>query len=126
MQCEVCLKQVKTKRNFRNYFSRETHHICEFCYQKHRLSPQYVVIPIEYGLVYLQVLLRKQFQTIPTAHMSFLKPFILQYLKYHRYDTILYFDEVDDSTFKIIDRLEVGNIYVLTLYDHRLEKGEIL
>jgi hypothetical protein len=126
MQCEVCSKKIKTKRSFNNYFTQETHHICEFCYQKHRLSPQYTVIPIEKGLLYLQVLLRIEFKTIPLAHMSFLKPFIFQYLKYHRHDTILYFDEVDDSTFEMIDLLKVGNIYMLTLYDNRKEKGEIL
>jgi hypothetical protein len=126
MQCEVCLKRIITKRNFNNYFSIEIHHICDFCYQKHRLSPQYIVIPIEQGLIYLQVLLRTEFKTTPLAHMSFIKPFILQYLKYHRHDTILYFDELDDSIFEMIDLLKVGNVYVLTLYDNRKEKGEIL
>ncbi len=126
MQCEVCRKKVRTNKNIFNLFSVETHHICEYCYQRYPLLMRLDVLPIEEGVLIQHLLSSRYYSIHPTAFMSFLKPYYMDFIKHHQGKTFILFDILDNHTLAMLDSLRFGDIYFVSLYENIEKKGEKL
>jgi len=126
MQCEVCRKKVKTNKNIFNLFNPETHHICEYCYQRYPLLMRFQVLPIEEGVLTHHLLSSRFYSINPIAFMSFLKPYYIDYIKHHKDKLFALFDILDDHTLAMLDSLKFGDIYFVSLYENIEKKGEKL
>lgn len=123
MFCEICNKKITTRRNLFNIFKIERHHICEYCYQKYPLIIKRSMIPIDGGEVIWLSLIQTSEHISPLAHMSFYKPFYIEYLRQYKNQIILIFDKISEDWFTLFDKMKLGDIYLLTLYDN-IEKKE--
>ena len=126
MLCEICKKRVTSNKNIFNLFQVETHHICEYCYQRYPLLTRFEVIPIEKGLLHFYLLSSRYYKVTPTAFMSFLKPYYMDFLKHHQGKVLLIFDILDHNTLVLLDSLKFGDIYIVSLYENIEGKGEKL
>ncbi|MFH0767168.1 MAG: hypothetical protein V1920_03650, partial [Bacillota bacterium] len=122
MLCEICGNKVKTKRTILNLFDPEIHHICENCYMQYPLTPRNQVIPIEDGIIHHYSMMRNEVKNSGIAYMSFMKPYVVQYMMHYDDFIFLYKDEIDEDFLTILDSLKLGNIYLLTLYEN-IKKG---
>lgn len=116
MYCQVCFKKISSRRHVFNLFKRETHHICERCYLKYPLIPKRSIIPIQNGIVLWQSMIQTSDWVSPIAHMSFYKPYFIDYLKHYPEYIFLIEDLVEENFIKVLDLIRLGNIYLLTLY----------
>jgi len=119
MLCRICHQIVYVERTLFNLFEKETHAICERCYQRYPLLPTYHVIPIEGGQLYYHVMISRNRNHIPEAYMSFIKPYYVMFMKHFMKDTLLIFDTIEEQTIALLDHLKFGNLYVVTLYENR-------
>ncbi len=126
MLCEVCRKRVSTSKNIFNLFLPETHHICEFCYQRYPLLMTLEVFPIEEGILIQHLLSRRYYPVKPIAYMSFLKPYYMDFLKHHQGKILIIFDILDEHNLVLLDSLKFGDIYFVSLYENIERKGEKL
>lgn len=115
MFCEICLKRIKLKRSWHNYFLVNIHHLCERCFRRYPIVLRTAVIPIEKGLLYHHTLFETRRMVSPLAYMSFLKIFYLNFIRHHKQLTYLYFDEFTEADFETLDQLQLGDLYVVTL-----------
>ncbi len=123
MFCEICKKKITYRKHLFNLFQIERHHICEYCYEKYPLIIRSSVIPIDGGEVTWLSLIQTSEDISPLAHMSFYKPFMIEYLTYHKDSVLLMFDQISEDWFILFDKIALGDIYLLTLYDN-IEKKE--
>ena len=124
MLCEICHKKIVMQRHIFNLFDVSIHHICETCYMKYPTYPKFHVIPIEKAQMYVHIISDFNHRVEPLAYMSFIKPAYINYLKHFSNTIILYFDILDDNIMSILDSLELGDLYVTSLYENIEEKGE--
>jgi hypothetical protein len=117
MFCEICRKKISSRKHLFNIFKINTHHICELCYQKYPLIPKRSMIPIKGGVIIWQSLLQTNDEISPLAHMSFYKPYIIDYLMNFRSHILIINDDLNDDLMSLYDIVEFGDIYFLTLYD---------
>jgi hypothetical protein len=117
MFCEICRKKISVRKHLFNIFKVDTHHICESCYQKYPLIPKRSIIPIKEGVMIWQSLIQTNDDISSLAHMSFYKPYIIDYMNNYNTHVLLIDDYFNDNLFKIYDIFELGDIYFLTLYD---------
>lgn len=123
MICEICKKKITYRISLFNLFKIERHHICDYCYEKYPLIIRNSMIPIDGGEVTWLSLIQTSEDISPLAHMSFYKPFILDYLKHHKQSVLIIIDKISEDWFILFDNLKLGDIYLLTLYDN-IEKKE--
>ncbi len=124
MLCEHCRKKIITERHLWTLFKQETHSICDSCYQRYPLFPQSMKIPIEKGIAHVHVMVSRGPKIEPQCYQSFLKIYYLDYLKHYSKTTFIYEDYLDDDGWQIIESLEFGDLYLVTLYENTHEKGE--
>ncbi|MBN2299884.1 MAG: hypothetical protein JXC31_01725 [Acholeplasmataceae bacterium] len=125
MQCEICRKKVKTKKNIINLFHPEIHHICENCYLENPLIPRLEILPIQEGIIYHHSMLVSRNKLSGLAYMSMMKPYYIDFMKSHTNNLFIYQDQLDEKLYHQMDSLKLGDIYLLTLYEN-IEKGEKL
>lgn len=117
MFCEICRKNVVSRRHLFNIFRKEIHHICDYCYKKYPIMVHKSLIPMDGGEILWVSLLKTQDVISPLAHMSFYKPFIIEYMKAYSDNVLLIMDEIDEEQVTLFEKLKLGDIYLLTLYD---------
>jgi hypothetical protein len=117
MFCEICKKKIIVRKHLFNIFKTQTHHICERCYQKYPLIPKQSIIPIKGGVMIWQSLIQTSDDVSMLAHMSFYKPYIIDYIINFHTLVLLIDDYLNADLFKIYETFEFGDIYLLTLYD---------
>lgn len=117
MFCEICRKKISIRKHLFNIFKTNTHHICEFCYQKYPLIPKRSTIPIKGGVMIWQSLIQTSDDISPLAHMSFYKPYLIDYMINFDKHILLIDDDLNDELLNIYDSMKLGDIYYLTLYD---------
>ena len=118
MFCEICKKEIVLRHTIHTLFKRETHHICNDCFEQYPLIIKTSIFPIEEGQVRWTSMIKTNDDISGYAHMSFMKPFYLAYMKYHRKDIYLHFDRLTDKILSILDSLKLGDIYLLTLHQN--------
>lgn len=123
MFCEICKNKITTRRSIFNIFKIERHHICEYCYQKYPLIIRKSFIPIDGGEVIWLSLIQTSEHVSPLAHMSFYKPMMINYLRHHKDALLVMVDKITEDWFTLFDKMKLGDIYLLTLYDN-IEKKE--
>ncbi|MFA5470860.1 MAG: hypothetical protein WCZ00_01210 [Acholeplasmataceae bacterium] len=62
----------------------------------------------------------------PLAHMSFYKPFIIDFIKNYHQSILLIYDQLNDEIMDLLEKVKLGDIYLLSLYDMIEKKGELL
>lgn len=124
MLCEICKKNIIKRHTIHSLFEREIHHICSYCYEQYPLSIEQKVFPIEEGVVYWSSMIKTDDAISPYAHMSFMKPFYIDYVKHYNKCIFLHFDQLKHTIITILDSLKLGDIYLLTLYENIDEKEE--
>lgn len=124
MFCEICKKKITQRRHLFNLFRINTHHICEFCYQKYPLLPRRSTIPIGGGVMIWNSLIKTSDEISSFAHMSFYKPYIIDYIKNYNLNVLIIEDYLDQSMMEIYDKIKLGDIYLITLYD-KIKQKEI-
>ena len=124
MLCEHCKKKMIIERELTTLFYRETHHICDLCYQKYPLFPSYTTIPIEKGVAHYHTMITRGKRIEPECYQSFLKVYYLDYLKHFRFATFIYEDVMDETLWQSLESFEFGDMYIVTLYENSHEKGE--
>lgn len=123
MICEICRKKITSRKHLFNIFKVNTHHICEYCYQKYPIIAKESVIPIKGGVMIWQSLIKTFDEISPLAHMSFYKPFVINYVTNYKKCIMLINDYLDEEQMDLLDELMLGDIYLLTLYD-KIKKKE--
>lgn len=117
MFCEICRKKISVRKHLFNIFKIDTHHICELCYQKYPLIPKRSIIPIKGGVIIWQSLIQTSDDISPLAHMSFYKPYIIDFILNFHSHVLLIDDYLHADLMNIYDIFEFGDIYFITLYD---------
>ncbi len=123
MFCEICKKKITKRKHIYNLFLRETHHICEFCYKKYPLIYKQSIMPLDGGEIVWSSLIQTFDEVSPLAHMSFYKPFYIEFLKHYNDHILIIFDMLSDEKIVMLEKVKLGDIYLLTLYDI-IEKKE--
>ncbi len=118
MYCEICSKKISSRKHLFNIFKLNIHHICELCYKKYPLIPKRSIIPIKGGVILWQSLIQTHDEISPIAHMSFYKPYIIDYVTHYHDYILLIYDDLDEKTIELLDKMLFGNIYLLTLYEN--------
>lgn len=122
MICEICGKAIVKRHTLLTLYQKDTHHICEYCYLKYPLLIKQAVFPIREGKVYWTSMIHTDESISPYAHMSFMKPFYIDFVKHHHKCIYLHFDELSDKILTILDTLKLGDIYLLTLHENIKEE----
>ena len=110
MFCEICKKKITQRRHLFNIFKRSTHHICELCYQKYPLLPRRSTIPIGGGVLIWNSLIQTSDEISSLAHMSFYKPYIIDYILNYNSNILILADHFDYKMMEIYDNLKLGDI----------------
>lgn len=126
MLCQICQQPVKTRRNLSNLLMVETHHICEYCYQRTPLIPRYQVYPIEDYIMHHHSMLAVKQVVDPRAYMSFLSFYYQDYYKQKDQSIFLYFDWLSDTLLSLLDQMKLGHLYVVTLYENIKKEGDTI
>jgi len=126
MFCEICKKKITSRRNLFNLFERQIHHICEYCFQKYPLIIKKSFIPIDGGEMIWASMIQTYDDISPLAHMSFYKPFIIDFIKNYHQSILLVYDQLNDEIMDLLEKVKLGDIYLLSLYDMIEKKGELL
>lgn len=126
MLCEHCHKRITIKRHLFNFFEKSIHHICEHCYQKYPLLPSYEVIPKTQGLIHLWTLMRIRYPVHPRCYQSFLKPYILTFLRNKKDKTLLIFDTINEDLFYLLNEFSFDDLFIIKHYENSHDKGEEL
>lgn len=126
MFCEICKKKITSRRHLFNLFVIQTHHICEYCFQKYPLIIKKSLVPIDGGEMIWASMIQTYDVISPIAHMSFYKPFIIEFMKVYNHCIFLIFDYLSEEIIDMLEKIKLGDIYLLTLYDMIEKKGELL
>jgi len=118
MYCEICHKKIRVKKQLYNLFRIETHHICEYCLMNYPLIVNHQIIPTDLSQINWYSLIHEDDDINGIAYMSFLKPFYLDFIRQKDNSIYLYFDHISDKLMIILQSLEFGQIYLVTLYDN--------
>ena len=113
MECLKCSKLLKRVISYKNIFAKDIHKICEFCFDSINFIHDLIVIPVEGYILNLNVLLKDYQNSL--AYMSFLKPYYIYYIKNIKESIILYFNDINDKIYKILNIIRLGNIYAIAL-----------
>ncbi len=125
MLCEICKKEIVKRHTIHSLFKVEKHHICEFCFNKYPLMMKTSVIPIEKGQILWTSMIKTKDTISPIAHMSFMKPFYISFMRRSDKCIFLHFDQLKHKILTILDSLELGDIYLLTLHENiEIEENE--
>ena len=116
MQCAICLKIIKKSISIDTLLSKELHHICDRCYMQYPLYFDCISLPIESFVMTTFVLSKINTKQNPVAYMSFLKPYVIDFIKHRRRDLLLIFDDLTLDIYTILDTLKLGDIMSVTLY----------
>lgn len=87
--------------------------ICEYCFRNYIFIYDLDVLPIQNYLMYLNTLVLDYKNEY--SLMSFLKPYYIYYLKQKNKSIILYFDNINDKIYQIINKLNLNDLFVITL-----------
>ncbi len=123
MFCEVCKKKIYVRKHIFNLFLKQTHHICEYCFKKYPLLIKRSIIPIDGGEILWTSLIQTKDSISPLAHMSFYKPFYVEYINHYKNRLIMIETSINDEKMDLYENLKLGDMYLLTLYDI-IEKKE--
>jgi len=114
MYCLNCQELIVKKITYKNIFKPNKHKICDKCFSKIIFIQELEVLPIDSGLIYLNILFDKKINEF--SLMGFLKPYYLYYLKNMKDDSIiLYFESYDEKVYELIKDVKLGNIYMMSL-----------
>ncbi len=117
MKCQICKEDIIVKITLKNFFKRNIEEICDVCHKKYfRKVPEYIVIPIENYLIHMYVVGTKNYKDEHEELIFFNKAIHFYRKKYHMCDMILIIiNSVDDSIIKIIDKLNLSDIILITM-----------
>lgn len=122
MYCLECNDLIIKKITIDNIFKTNINKICNTCFSKYLFIQGFETLPIENGLIYLNTLFDNYKN--PFSLMSFLKPYYIYTLKNQSFDLILYFNTFNKDVYHLVDKLNFGNIFVITLKnDMKKEKN---
>jgi hypothetical protein len=124
MYCEICKRKISVRKHLFNIFKRQTHHICEMCYDQYPLIIKRSRIYFDGGEVIWQSLIQTYEDISPLAHMSFYKPFIIDYINHYKTYILWIDDRFEEEKIDIFEKLKLGDIYLITLYDNIEKKGD--
>lgn len=96
--------------------SKDIHHICDRCYHQYPLYFECIDLPIESHMMTTFVLSKINNKQNPVAYMSYLKPYIIDFIRHRRADILLIFDYLTEEIYTILDTLKLGDIMSVTLY----------
>lgn len=116
MQCAICLKMIKKSVSIDTLLSKDIHHICDRCYHAYPLYFDCITLPIDSYMMTIFVLSKIYSKQNPLAYMSYLKPYIINFIKHKRNDILLIFDDLTEDLFQMLDTLKLGDIMSVTLY----------
>lgn len=121
MFCLHCQKSLEKVIDINNIFKVSTQHICEACMTQSIVISLKKVIPIDSFLLEYNIIFDKIYERHPEAYMTFLKPYYIYFLKNRSNDIFIYLDTLTLETMKVLDRLKLGNIFLVTLYETKEE-----
>lgn len=114
MYCKSCGHIIKTKITFRNFIDKAEHQICRRCFRQYQNKNPYLVLPIEKSIAHVYELLYDSVSHLD-AYDSYLNAYIISFLVYKDFYTLLIFNELDKKTYDDIQCLNVGPLVVLTI-----------
>ncbi len=118
MFCEICQEKIVVKRDLWHLFTPSIHHICERCFTKYPLYSQTKVYPINGYIMTHTVLSMVKYKYQGICYQSFIAPYIKHYLKDFDNLIFLYFECMDLKVYELLDSLELGDLYVVSLYEN--------
>lgn len=118
MYCEICHEKIVIQRHLWNLFQPLTHHICERCFTKYPLYSKTLIYPIEGYLMTHIVMSMVKYKYQGICYQSFIAPYIKTFLKHKDNLIFLYFECMDVRTYELLDSLELGDLFVVTLYEN--------
>lgn len=121
MYCLNCDRLINDLITYKNIFKISKDHICERCLLNLTFDQKVETIPIDNYVIYLNPIFKdNNYNNL--SLMSFLKPYYLYFLK-NKFDLILYFDAFNEDVYRILEPLNLGNIFLLVLKNEN-KKGE--
>lgn len=113
MKCLKCSEQIIKRINFRNLFQIKYQVLCNKCEKELVFGYYYETIPINSGLIHHHYLKLKDELAEPGIDQFMLEPFFQKALTFKR--PVLYFDKLDDKTYQILDNLNWGDLFIITI-----------
>jgi len=113
MYCQDCLSLKEREITYLNIFRKNRHFICNYCLRNYIFIHEVTVVPINNYLMYINTLVMDYKNS--NSLMSFLKPYYIFYLKNKLESIILYFDDINDKIYTILNILRLNDIFVIAL-----------
>lgn len=113
MKCIKCSELIIINRNFNNLFKIKHQLLCNRCQKEIVYDHYYEAIPIESGLIHHYFLKYDQENIDPKIMQFLLEPFYWIAIK--KQLPLLYFDQIDDDLYHILDNLIWGNLIIITI-----------
>lgn len=113
MFCQDCFGLREKEITYLNIFRKDKHFICNYCFRNYIFIHELSVIPINNYLMYINTLVVDYKNSY--SLMSFLKPYYLHYLKTKNKSIILYFDDINDKIYNILNILSLDDIFIIAL-----------
>ena len=113
MKCLECGDLVIKNINIHNIFKTNYFKICEKCFSNSLFIQLMEVIPLNHSLLKLNILFDNFIN--PLSLINFEKPYYIYYLKYIKEHTIIYSDYFTLYHYKILNSINMGDIYYIAL-----------
>lgn len=115
MKCLICRREFYPKRTLRTLFVEEPVFKCYGCDRKYDIHPRVSVLPIQnYQLYLISLNLDEKVSDLAFLHeMNVILEDLLRKTK--KTDTILWIDEFTEALYQELEKLDYGNIYVISV-----------
>lgn len=121
MFCLICNRLTQSKVTLLDLFRTSKYNICQYCYIQSFMIFEHFVIPIENYILDVKILFDKINEHHPMAYYIFLSPYLMNMIKNHRNEILMIFDEYSEEIYEMVDLLNLGNIYIIALYEKQKE-----
>lgn len=124
MRCLECRRFIRIKRDFSNLFLPVVQTVCNECLKAINMPIEPIVIPVENYLMYVYPLASDETKHEISYDFLF-KDTVKKFLKTKGEKILLMYETLKKDDLELLDKLLLGNIWLLTTYIKEGENYEV-